>query len=162
MNRLCLALAGLLFLAPAASACTVSLPFKENMFAGVTAPVDNLISLPGDAGAFEYLDETQLDTIHLNHAGKTYQWTAENTARTCSQRSGARRCRVIADSPQRFGRLTLTREEVDGAWQLRYRLLLVEGRRHLRLFPHPARTEGGAACNLMKALDTFRTEYMGA
>ena len=86
---------------------------------------------------------------------------AEAARRACQRSDGARRCRVIADTPTRFGRLTLVRERIDGRTQLRYRLLMVDGRRHLRVFPRPARTEELAACSLMRAVDSFRGLYGG-
>lgn len=154
------ALAAAIIFAFPAQACDISLPLYEGMFADLDVPVDQLTSLGSNAGAFEYLDETQLDTLVLTHSGKTFPWTASNTAATCASPERGRSCRVIADTETRFGKITLTRETVGSRTQLRYRLLLVEGRRHLRLFPPPATTRTNAACNLMKALDVFRRSYM--
>ncbi|WP_213545847.1 hypothetical protein [Vannielia litorea] len=130
------------------------------MFANLQAPTDQLTSLPGGAGAFEYLDENYLDTVHLTHAGKTFVWTASNTAQTCARPRGKRTCRVIAESETRFGKVTLTTEEAGAVTRYRYRLLLVEGRRHVRLFPPPAASRLIAACNLMKSVDTFQRTWM--
>lgn len=160
MARLTAASVCAALLAWPALACDISLPLSEGMFAELDAPLDQLTSLPDDAGAFEYLDEHYLDTVHLTHSGKTFAWTARNTAATCQRRQGGRSCRVVADTETRFGKITLTKEESGAVTRYRYRLLLVDGRRHVRLFPRPAATRLIAACNLMKSVDAFRRTWM--
>ncbi len=160
MARITVASLCVALLASPSSGCDISLPLSEGMFADLKAPLDQLTGLPDSAGAFEYLNENYLDTIHLTHDGKTYAWTATNTARTCAREAAGRSCRVIADSETRFGRITLTREAVGAVPSFRYRLLMVEGRRHVRIFPPPAATRLTAACNLMKSVDSFRRTWM--
>ncbi|QDC10987.1 hypothetical protein FHY55_17875 [Oceanicola sp. D3] len=160
MARLSVATICAALLAAPAPACDISLPLVEGMFADLDAPLDQLTSLPSGAGAFEYLNENYLDTIHLTHNGKTYAWTAKNTAATCARTGGKRTCRVVADSETRFGKITLAREAKGTATRYRYRLLMVEGRRHVRLFPRPAATRLSAACNLMQSVDSFRRIWM--
>ncbi|MCO6385078.1 MAG: hypothetical protein JXQ91_20380 [Vannielia sp.] len=161
MARLSAAALSIALLASPVTACDISLPLSEGMFRDLDAPLDQLTGLPADAGAFEYLDEHYLDTIHLTHDGKTYPWTAKNTASTCARSGGAgRSCRMVVDTETRFGKITLTQEASGGRTQYRYRLLMVEGRRHVRLFPRPAVTRLAAACNLMKSVDSFRRTWM--
>ncbi|MBY6154076.1 hypothetical protein KUV47_12695 [Vannielia litorea] len=143
-----------------AFACDISLPMSEGMFAALDAPAGQLTSLPGGSGAFEYLNENYLATVHLTHDGKTFAWTAKNTAATCARPGAGRSCRVVAQSETRFGKITVAREVAGAVTRYRYRLLMVEGRRHVRIFPRPAATRTIAACNLMKSVDSFRRTWM--
>ncbi|SIN74887.1 hypothetical protein [Vannielia litorea] len=160
MVRTSLATVCALVLSWPAVACDISLPLGEGMFDDLDAPLDQLTGLPDNAGAFEYLNERYLDTIHLTHNGKTFAWTAKNTAATCARPGQGRTCRVVADTETRFGKISLAKEDTGAVTLYRYRLLMVDGRRHVRLFPRPAATRLIAACNLMKSVDAFRRTWM--
>lgn len=140
--------------------CALSMPLHDGMFAALEAPVDALTALPGDAGAFVYLDETRLDTLRVGHKGGVSAWTAADAQATCAQPEARRSCSVMVDAPHRFARITMTKERRRGMTVFRYRALMVEGRRHVRLFPRAAASRSAAACNLMKSVDSFRRTYM--
>lgn len=160
MARISVASVCVALLASPSMGCDISLPLSEGMFADLNAPLAQLTGLPNNSGAFEYLNERYLDTVRVTHDGKTFAWTATDAARACAREEVGRSCRVIADSETRFGRITLSREDLGAVTSFRYRVLMVEGRRHVRLFARPAATRLIAACNLMQSVDSFRRTWM--